>query len=180
MEWIIIFALLLGALTCLLILFYTIFNGISPMPSSMKAKKQIAQALQGYEKGVLLELGSGWGGLARHLARTNPGLQVIGYENSPLPYVYSKSVEIFSPSTNLELCYQNFFTVDLSKANVIICYLCPSEMHRLADKFCKELKPGTIIISNTFALPGWKASHVFEVNDLFRSKIYLYYSEVRN
>ena len=55
-----------------------------------------------------------------------------------------------------------------------VCYLYPGAMRQLKEKFIKELKPGTMIISNTFAIPGWIPQQVWEVNDLYKTKIYRY------
>ena len=47
-------------------------------------------------------------------------------------------------------------------------------MKRLKEKLEAELKPGTLVISNTFAIPGWAYEKMLEVDDLYRTKIYLY------
>jgi hypothetical protein len=52
--------------------------------------------------------------------------------------------------------------------------LYPEAMKRLRYKFEEELKPGALVISNTFAVPGWQSMSVIELEDLYRSKIYKY------
>ena len=47
-------------------------------------------------------------------------------------------------------------------------------MEKLKEKFLKELKPGTIIISNTFAISGLKPTQIIEINDIYKTKVYKY------
>ena len=57
---------------------------------------------------------------------------------------------------------------------MIVCYLFPKGMEKLSKKLEKELKPGTLVISHTFALPGWKPFKTLDVDDLYYTKIYFY------
>ena len=38
----------------------------------------------------------------------------------------------------------------------------------------QRLKPGTVVISNTFRMPGWEPEKVVQLNDLHRTSIYRY------
>ncbi|MCI0605361.1 hypothetical protein L0156_20445 [bacterium] len=38
----------------------------------------------------------------------------------------------------------------------------------------RELQPETLIISNTFSIPGWEPVDVRPAQDLFHSPVYLY------
>lgn len=145
-------------------------NGISPMPSSLKARQTILNHLPQTE-GVIYELGSGWGTLALPVAAHYNQQQVIGFETSPVPLLIS---QIFCRRPNLTYKRKNFFNENLNDASLIICYLYPGAMRELKQKFQDELKPGTSIITNTFAIPGWEPKEVWEVNDLYKTKIYRY------
>jgi len=152
------------------IVIWTLINGISPMPTSSKALLKIQEILPDVN-GPIYELGSGWGTLARMLSRKYTHQQVIGYETSFFPYWISR---LFCSQNNVTLERKNFFKVDLSKATLIVCYLYPGAMRQLKEKFTKELKPGTHIISNTFGIPGWIPKQVCEVDDIYKTKIYRY------
>lgn len=43
----------------------------------------------------------------------------------------------------------------------VCCYLYPDVMKRLAKKLESDLRPGTVVISCNFALPGFTPSKVF-------------------
>jgi hypothetical protein len=156
------------------IVFYSLFLGISPMPSSKKAKKTILRLLpKNIEKGAIYELGSGWGNLAFSLARQYPHLQVIALELSPIPYLVSRIGQLILQRRNLTLLCKNFYGHDFSDAALIVCYLYPGAMKRLGPKLQKELPKPCTVISNTFALTGWEGS-LFFVDDLSATRIYRY------
>jgi len=144
------------------------------MPSSSKAKQCILASLPHRLEGKVYELGSGWGTLAFPLAKNLPHCQVIGCENSPIPFLFSKFRYFFNPLPNLNLSRTDFFQIDLNDASLIVCYLYPGAMKRLRKKFEKELKPNTWIITNTFAIPGWIPVHKVQLSDLYQTTIYFY------
>ena len=156
---------------------WSLLNGISPMPTSIKAKKTLMDSLPSDVTGTIYELGAGWGTLAFALARRYPRSQVIAYETSPIPYYFCRGVQWILRIQNLTVIRKDFWNISLSGAAMVVCYLYPGAMHRLSQKFKDELAPKTLIISNTFALSGWTPEKVFIVNDLYRTKNYHYFIE---
>lgn len=174
-DWTIITVILLMfVLVIASIVFWSLRNGISPMPTSGKAKRRLLGALPGEVKGTIYDLGSGWGTLAIPLARHYPHCRVVGFETSFFPYWFSKVRFLFSRLPNLHLERKDFYQVPLQDAGLVVCYLYPGAMRMLSLKLAEELKPGAWVISNTFSLPGWLASDVLEAGDLYYSKIYVY------
>jgi hypothetical protein len=165
---------LLLTLIALLIVIYSFSTGISPMPSSYKAKKQLLMALPNNIEGPIYELGAGWGTLAFPLAKQHPLCQVLAFEVSPIPWLYLKLRKLISKQKNITIIRKDFFKTNLSHAQVIVCYLYPKAMERLKAKFETELTPGTIILSNTFAIPQWTPIEIYELDDLYKTKIYKY------
>ena len=141
------------------------------MPTSSKVRKNLMSLLPKLEEGTVVELGSGWGHLIFPLSKRYKSCQIIGYENSPLPYLFSS---LINHAPNLKIVRKNFFETSLKDADLVVCYLFPKGMERLKPKFEKELKSGTKVISHTFAIPGWIPIKTVEVDDLYCSKIYLY------
>jgi len=62
------------------------------------------------------------------------------------------NTDIFADSTNL------------SEATVVTLYLLPSLNVKLLPKLRRELKPGTRIVSNSFAMGDWEAERTLEVD----------------
>lgn len=174
-------SLLLGASIVLaalasstLVVAYSVRTGISPMPSTSKARAQVLAALPHDNAGPLFELGSGWGTLAFPMADLFPHCQVIAYELSPLPYLVSRCRQRLFPRANLSIRRENFLEVSLAGASVIVCYLCPSLMERLAQKLEAEVRPGTLVISNTFSFRKWSSEKVHVLTNLYATRVYVY------
>lgn len=149
------------------ILYWTCKNGISPMPTSPKVQRALLNAMPDQIEGTIVELGSGWGTLAFALARRYPNAQVIGYETSHIPYLFS----LLFRRKNLTFVRKDFFKESL-QVTVAICYLYPTAMQRLKEKL--ESEGEIAVITHTFAVNGWKAKKIVEVDDLYKTKIYFY------
>lgn len=165
---------ILALITLSLIVFYSVYLGITPMPTAPKVKKALLAHLPDNVDGTIYELGSGWGTLARPLAKKYQRNRITAYELSSIPFLYSKLVNLILPLENLFMQRVDFFVVDLKDAGLVVCYLYPGAMTRLKAKFEEELRQGTWVVSNTFAVPGWQPVKIVEVNDLYRTKVYLY------
>ncbi len=173
-------ALVVSTVVCsgILIVLYSLYNGISPMPTSPKVKRQLLHVLSQNEiQGTICELGSGWGTLAFALAQRFPKCRIIAYENSLVPYIYSQIYKLVIKTENLHIKQENFFNAPLSKADVIVCYLSPNIMACLQPKLESELRQGTLVLTNTFALPSWIPQQTVEVEDLYGTKIYIYLNQ---
>ena len=144
------------------------------MPSSAKARDAILELLPGDTEGPILELGSGWGGLAFSLAHRCPQASVRGYEISLLPWLFSVLRLRSSAVENLSFHRSDFGRLDLFASKVLVCYLHPGGMKSLAEALGGRLPEGGLLISNTFALPGWKPRQVVELDDRYRTRIYCY------
>ena len=152
---------IVGSATIISIVGYSLHYGISPMPSSKKCCRVIVSLAEG----KVAELGSGWGGLSLQIKKK--GCDIEAFEISPLPNWVSRL-------RGLPAKRKDFFEEDLSSFDTIVCYLYPGAMKKLKIKFERELKPGTLIITNTFAIPGWRAAKVFVIDDLYRTKVISY------
>jgi hypothetical protein len=154
---------------------HTVLNGISPMPSSHAARRIMMDLIkETAPKDAIADLGSGWGGLAFCIARAFPGRVVTGYENSPIPFLFAWCLQKLIGPPNLRFKCTNFFAVNMSDVGAVVCYLYPGAMTRLKTKLSEELKPVARVVSNGFAVPGWKPVRVVDVNDFYRTKVYLY------
>lgn len=149
--------------------------GISPMPSSRKAKNAMIQLLpKNIGNNVIYELGSGWGGLALLLAKTHPNAKIIAIEASLIPYLVSRVRQYLSKRSNLTIIRKNFYDHPLTDAKAVVCYLFPAGMTKLSSKLEKELPDKSTIISNTFSLTGWNNGSLFFVDDWCAARIYKY------
>ena len=156
------------------ILWGTLRTGISPMPSSARARKAMLALVPASPEGPAWELGSGWGGLARSLAQRFPRLQVLGVERSLVPALRSGLRQALGGPSNLELRRSDFWDLPFDEPRLVLCYLYPGGMKTLGARLEAEAAPGTVIVSHTFRLPGWEPEEVVELRDLHRSRVYRY------
>ncbi len=152
--------------------------GISPTPTSGKVKKVMLTNLPPLSNIKILELGAGWGSLAFPLAKKYSTCEIHAYEFALIPWVALVIRSFFQKRKNLLLKRKNFFDDSFEKASVVICYLYPKAMQKLKEKFIKELAPNTLILTNTFALDGWEALNIYEVKDIYHTKVYRYQMKV--
>ena len=175
LQLIAVAALLLAIAT---IAWTTVRVGISPMPSSARARKEMLRATENSGKGPIIDLGSGWGTLVIPLARKYPEREIIGYELSPVPWLVSRLLKYALNLENLSLYRQDFLNANLSGAAVLVCYLYPGGMAALQKKLQQEAGGEMRVISNTFALPDLPPAKVTRLNDLYKTPIYIYQHRV--
>ena len=170
--------LALTVFTLISIVWSTLVSGISPMPSSQKARRAMLQLVSetGIEagKGPIFELGSGWGNLLIPLAKKYPQRKVIGYELSIVPWLTTLLLKNLLGLKNLEVYRKNFLHADLSSTSIILCYLYPKGMQDLGSKIKSQRGQLKYLISNNFALPSHQPIKTIQLDDLYQSPVYLY------
>jgi hypothetical protein len=161
------------AIAALSLIVSTLRLGISPMPTSPRVRRVMLSMVPSDVRGEVHELGCGWGGLAVALARHCPQARVIAWEASFVPWLVSALRA--RGVVNLEVRRANFLEGDLSKAEVLVCYLFTGGMRALGDQLVRK-RPGqrVCVITNTFALHGWTAAQVVTVDDLWRTQVTRY------
>ena len=158
-------------------LLYSWITGISPVSSTFKSRKKIIKTVSSTQKGIIYELGAGWGALAIPLARRCPEATIVAYELSPAPWIFLKARTLFFGPQNLKIVRRNFLKDDLSKASLVVCYLYPGAMAKLSSKLVLELKPSAKVISNTFEIPAWTPTAIQNLEDVMCPQIFYYKME---
>ncbi len=169
---IIVLVAVLGAILSVFV--PTLWTRASPLPTSGAVRATLLAMLPETVDGPVYDLGSGWGGLARALARCYPRSPVIGFEVSPLPWAWSRLRQTLRESANLRFRFGDFHNADLTGAALVVCYLPGPAMEKLRPKLEAELKPGALVASNTFHLRGWTPVEVRTAPDAHASQVYLY------
>jgi len=144
------------------------------MPSSRKAYNAMTKLIDETGSGIIIDLGSGWGNFAIPIAKNNPQRKVIGYELSLLPWFTSLLFKKILGLKNLTLYRKNFYNVNLPTASVVVCYLYPEAMNKIRKKLLLEQPNIDFLISNNFALPYYKSYKEVQLDDFYKSPIYLY------
>lgn len=172
--------IMLGAIILVGIsLFFESKTDIASVPTLPWVQKKMISALKkrfkpegSYE---FAELGSGWGSLVFGLANAFPNSSVHGYELSPIPYYVSLVLnKIFGDKNRVNIYKDDFFDVDLSQMDLVIFYLSGRHAIRLQDKLEAEMKPGAVVMSNSFPIPDWKPSKILKTKVFMELKVYVY------
>lgn len=101
------------------------------------------------EKVNFVDVGSGEGRVVRWAAKK--GMNAYGIELNPFLTLYSRFRGFISPNRKrITTLNQNFNHQDFSKYDVVYLYIYREHMDTLLPKFEKELKNGSLIISNVF------------------------------
>lgn len=121
-----------------------------PYVPTQQAVLDEAFSMANFEKGdKFYDLGAGDGRVLIQAKKRFPTITAVGYECVPTVWMFGQSyVRWFGRKVDLR--YGNFFSKDLSDADVIFTYLFPGVMKKLEKKFERELKPGTRIVSHAF------------------------------
>ncbi len=121
----------------------------------------------------IIEAGSGWGTLAFQLAKDCPTVRIRGIENSPIPLWYSR---LLARLQRLGITFQqgDLYHYAYTEADIVVCYLFPGAMNRLAPILERQCRKNTYVISVYFALPGWEPERVIRCRDLHRTPVYVY------
>ncbi len=101
---------------------------------------------------IIYDLGSGEG-TALIIAAKEFGATGVGIEIDPFRAWYAKlAVWLAGVADKVIIRRENFFTVDISKATVVFLYLTPRALVGLREKFFKELRPGTRVVTFVYQM----------------------------
>ena len=163
--------------TVILLLFLLIFFVLFLVATIISATTQITfvgssrrkiRSILSYTKPqpgqTFFDLGSGDGRVVFEAARTFE-LKATGVEFNPLLVYFSKSVARLMGIHSTTFLRQDALDVNLKKADIIYLFLLPKLLEPLSQKFKKECKPGTIIISHGFQIKGFKTKLIHHKKD---------------
>jgi SAM-dependent methyltransferase len=120
----------------------------------------------------LLDLGAGTGTVLRYLVRRKD-LQLAGVEHACLPYWLAK-LRLAGSGPALKLWRGDLMRTPLAEYDAVYAFLSPAAMPALWEKARREMRSGSLLISNTFTIPGQPADQVIELNDWKGARLYLW------
>jgi SAM-dependent methyltransferase len=102
----------------------------------------------------VVDLGSGDG--RNVIAAARRGARAMGVEYNPQMVELSRrNAERAGVSDKATFVEGDMYEADISRATVLALFLLPTNLEKLTPKFL-HLEPGTRIVDNTFAIPGWE------------------------
>lgn len=134
----------------------------------------LAQLFSDEKGSIFIDLGCGLGGVVATVAARNPDARVIGVETAPLSFIIAWLRMAIVGPRNAEIQFQSIWTTDVSEADLVYAFLSPAPMQRLNDKLSAEMKSGSLLISNSFAIPGRAPDEIVAVDDTRQTKLLLW------
>ena len=121
---------------------------------------------------VLVDLGCGDGRILRWAHKCYK-VRAIGYEVNLMAYLKARLLSF--GFKNIEIRRRDFWSANLSDADVVVCYLYPDVMKKLSAKLKATLKPGAVVVSCNFRVPDFKPSSVLHpAGALHSDPVYIY------
>ncbi len=165
----------LAAFIVMLVVYWTTFRSQVPLYLSSKRVWITLEELLPAGHFTFMDIGSGLGGVLTHLARIRPDGQYYGVENAPLPYLLSKLRIHLGSYTNCHVRWESMWSSDLALYDIVFAYLSPVPMEQLWRKAQKEMKPGSLFISNSFAVPQHPPQYSITLDDLHHSSLHIWH-----
>jgi hypothetical protein len=167
--------LFLVAFILMLTVYWSAFRTQVPLYlSSEKVWQALETQLPHDRPFKFIDLGSGIGGVLTHLATAHPQGEYHGVEYAPLPCLWSWLRIKSGRHKNCTVRWGSIWDSDLSQYDVVFAYLSPVPMERLWLKAHTEMRPNSLFISNTFAVPDHPPQSTLSVDDLHTSTLYIW------
>jgi len=136
-------------------LLYYFSQGAIFLPTYRQSVENMV-ALAGIKPGMkAVDLGSGDGRIV--IAMADAGALADGFEINPILAFWSRrKIKRLGLESRPRIFRQNFWTADLSSYDAVMVFGMTHIMEKLEKKLTKDLKPGTIVVSNIFRFKGWQ------------------------
>lgn len=124
------------------------------VPAPLEVVHKMLQLAKVGPDDLVYDLGCGDGRIIITAAREY-GARAVGVELDPLRYIWCQIlISLLGLRDHVKVIYGDFFNLDLSKADVVTCYLLQCTNRKLEGKFKRELTSGKRVVSNTFTFTG--------------------------
>src|SRR5574343_1265324 len=153
---------LLAAILLLLVYRGALSGQVPLYLSNRQTVQALAELLAERGPCRFLDLGAGLGRTVIPRADHLPEHRFSGYENAPLTWLAGFLLSRGRP--NVDWRCTDLWQADLGDHDLVYAFLSPAPLPRLWDKVCAEMKPGSLFVSNSFAVPGRAPDRVIEVD----------------
>ena len=165
----------LAAFIVLLLVYWSTFSTQVPLYLSSDKVMHALEGIMAERQVRFVDLGSGLGGVLLHLARAAPAGHYSGVESAPLPFLWSWLRIKLGGYRNCTVRWGSIWDDNLAQYDMVYAYLSPVPMERLWLKVRAEMRPGTLFVSSSFAVPEQSHHRTVQVDDLHRSTLMIWH-----
>jgi hypothetical protein len=141
--------------------------------SSRAAKDALLTLLPKDRPFTFLDLGAGTGSVVSELAAKRPSGRYHGIESAWLPWL-AGHIRLRVNRSHAHMSLGDFWQRDLGGTDVAYAFLSPAPMEALWRKVRAQMKPGSMLISNSFPVPGVRPDQVLELGGHGNRCLYVY------
>lgn len=162
----------LATFVALVLVYWTSFRTQVPLYLSNRRTAAAVAGLLPAQPARLLDIGAGTGSLLRPLARARPDCQFTGVELAPATWLVGRLLA--ASAANIDWQRGDLFSRPWHDYDLVYAFLSPVPMAEVWQKAASELRPGSVLVSNSFPVPGREADFVVEVTDRRATRLYGY------
>jgi len=134
--------------------------------------KQVQNNQNGADTEVrFMDLGCGLGGNVVFMSQQSDVVESKGVETAPIPYLIAR---LLTGLRGGHVFAQDLWKTPLEKSSIVYAFLSTEPMPRLWSKAKKEMRPGTLFVSNSFPVPDVDPSEIWELSDNRQTKLFIY------
>ncbi len=150
------------------------------VPSKAEVVEAVLRVLRPKQGDVFLDLGCGDGRIAVAVAREYGVYSICVELKEGLIERARRRADREGVSHLVEVVQSDLYEYVLKRVTILYMYLLTSANYTLREKLEEELKPGAIILSLDFPVPGWQPVCVLQLPCSWQRYLYVYvkgYSE---
>ena len=149
--------------------FDVLLRGFAPLiPSRPWVVNQILDNLKLKKYNKVYAFGSGRSGFLHEFEKLFPKTKIIGVEYSLFHYIVARLQmllrERLDRSSSIKVIREDIRRVDVSDAEIVYSHLYPEHMDGFGRKLKFECKPGTLVISTGFFIPGLEPKKIINLD----------------
>lgn len=163
----------LGGFIALILVFGGVHRSRVPLYlSSAAAADSLLALLPRAGRLLFLDLGCGIGSVLARVSAERSGAACVGVEAALVPWLIAwlRSAR----GSRYRVDRESLWNTDLGASDVIYAYLSPVAMPPLWAKAKREMKPGSLLVSNRFPVPGAIPEQVHQWGALSSDTLFVY------
>lgn len=163
----------LAALLLMTLLFWGTVKGDVPLfLSSSAVAEAVAEIAEREKAASVAELGAGIGSVVVPLATKHPHMRIEAWERAPLPWAILK--QRCKRLRNVVVHHESLWKCEVKQFDVVFAFLSPIPMPQIGVMVGDDMRPGTLFVSSSFAIPNWEPEEVRTLNDRRKTVLYCY------